>query len=303
MRGAVAAVATMVLLGAPPVVASGAPVWQEGVATNVIGAIPSPSGAIVGPVTLQSAGFLAETDGSGPRVGEVIYIRGRVGVVPPGLNDAPLMTFFFDPALAPDVSLAISPATPVRCSTTVGGGPAQPVNCPQAAKDVGGGRLFFGGLSPQAGGQTFEVQVPIRVAAPKNGLATGAAARFGVEVTSVFGSGAGQAVQYLVVPPAAGAGGPGPAAGPASRLRVVAGPRGTRVVRFRLAAPARVGATVQRRRGRGYATVRRRPARALAAGARRIALGRLGPGRYRVVLAVRDGAGDRSVARRAFVVR
>lgn len=300
--GGIAAVATP---------AAAAPEWQDGVATNVVGVIPTPGGFVPGPVTLQSAGFLAEPDGSGPRVGEVIYLRGRVGVIPPGLADAPIMRFVFDPALAPDVTFAISAATPVRCSTYTDPAAPAAVNCAQAPQDTGGGAYFFGGLPSQAGGRTFEVQVPVRVSAPKNGQAGGNAARFGVQVTSTFGVADATAFQHLVVPPASSGGSAGDAPATAARLRVRpragSARRGrppVRLLRFVLSERARVVVALQRRPRAGAAprTVRTLPARSLAAGPRILALGRLRAGGYRAVVRLRDGAGNRSTAAIAFRV-
>ncbi len=76
---------------------------------------------------------------------------------------------------------------------------------------------------------------------------------------------------------------------------------------LRLAERARVRITVQRRvPGRGparFATVRRTAERVLAAGTRRVALGRLPAGRYRLLVRMTDRAGNRAALTRAVRLR
>ncbi len=79
-----------------------------------------------------------------------------------------------------------------------------------------------------------------------------------------------------------------------------------RRLRLRLDEPARVTAVLQRRRAvRGavrFAAVRTLLVRDLAAGIHTIPLGRLAPGRFRVVLTLVDRSGNRSEVRRPVVV-
>jgi hypothetical protein len=96
----------------------------------------------------------------------------------------------------------------------------------------------------------------------------------------------------------------------ASRLRRLALGRaaGRRAVAvLRLAERTRVRITVQRRRpGRGparFATVRKLPERVLARGTRRVALGRLPAGRYRLLVRMADGAGNRATVARELRLR
>jgi hypothetical protein len=82
---------------------------------------------------------------------------------------------------------------------------------------------------------------------------------------------------------------------------------GRRVAVLRLAERTRVRITVQRRApGRGparFATVRRTAERALAAGTRRLVLGRLPAGRYRLVVRMTDRAGNRAAVTRPLRLR
>ncbi|HWH13726.1 MAG TPA: hypothetical protein VNT51_03205, partial [Miltoncostaeaceae bacterium] len=261
-------------------------------------------------LTGQFAGYRGERDATSPRVGDVFYIRGFVAVVAT-VSEAPIMSFVFDPALAPDVELAVSAQHPVVClfhEEISDAGVPDPGNCRQTPEVAGSGGWFFGGreLAP---GQAFEVQVPIRVKAVKSGIATGAAAQFGVHVDPALGSPM-IASQYLFVAPA-----PVPAGSPAAGADRVA-PRaaalavraqgGVRTLRFRLSEPARVGARVERRlpgaraRWRTVRTLRPAP---LAAGTRTVKVGRLAPGSYRAVLSARDAAGNTGTARVTFRVR
>jgi subtilisin family serine protease len=81
---------------------------------------------------------------------------------------------------------------------------------------------------------------------------------------------------------------------------------GERVAVLRLAEAARVRVTVQRRRaGRvaRYATVRRTAERSLGAGVRRVALGPLTAGRYRLLVRMTDRSGNRATAVRTLRLR
>ena len=111
--------------------------------------------------------------------------------------------------------------------------------------------------------------------------------------------------------PAPLAGGPGAGADRVAprllRLALGRAAGGRRVAVLRLAERARVRITVQRRvPGRGparFATVRRTAVRALAAGTRRVALGRLPAGRYRLVVRMTDPAGNRAAVTRPLRLR
>ena len=94
---------------------------------------------------------------------------------------------------------------------------------------------------------------------------------------------------------------------PTRVLGVVAG-RGTAHLRLQLGYPARVGVTLDRRaqgpRGARFRRLRVLPPRRMAAGARRLSLGRFAPGRYRARLRVRSLDGARAVGLvRTFTVR
>ena len=82
---------------------------------------------------------------------------------------------------------------------------------------------------------------------------------------------------------------------------------GRRVALLRLAETSRVRVTVQRRvpgrRPARFTTVRRTAERTLAAGARRVALGRLPAGRYRLIVRMTDGAGNRAAVTRTLRLR
>jgi hypothetical protein len=73
-------------------------------------------------------------------------------------------------------------------------------------------------------------------------------------------------------------------------------------VRFSLSEPAAVTMRVQRRAGRRLRAVGRARRAAGRAGANRVALPRLKPGRYRVAVVATDAAGNRAVKRLAFRV-
>jgi hypothetical protein len=75
-----------------------------------------------------------------------------------------------------------------------------------------------------------------------------------------------------------------------------------RVVRMSLSEAAAVVVKVQRRRGSRYRTVGTAKRLAGRAGANALRIAKLGPGRYRVVVAAVDAAGNRSVKRLAFRV-
>ena len=68
------------------------------------------------------------------------------------------------------------------------------------------------------------------------------------------------------------------------------------VVLFRLSEPARVALRLDRRRGGRFHTIRRTGWRALTAGERRLRLGKLRAGRYRLRVLARDAAGNRRIA-------
>jgi hypothetical protein len=110
------------------------------------------------------------------------------------------------------------------------------------------------------------------------------------------------------VPGPAG-GDPGPPAPPApaarpeiTRLAVVNARAGRRVARFRLSVRGSLTATLEVRRARAYAPLLQVRPRAVPAGTRRVRLGRLAPGRYRLRLAVADPEGRSEMATLAFVV-
>jgi|GEM_PF-5611747 len=298
---------------APP--ASAAPEWIDGAANNTGGIVFTPFvGARYQLLTGQFAGYRGERDATSPRVGDVFYIRGFVAVVAT-VSEAPIMSFVFDQAFAPDVQFAISAATPVVClfHEEIGdAGTPDPANCSQTPQPAGSGGWFFGGRELEPG-QAFEVQVPVRVSAVKKGIATGAAAQFGVHVDPALGSPM-IATQYVFVAPALTPppGPPGtPAAGgdtvaprPAA-LRVGAQGR-VRTLNLRLPEAARVGVRVERRlpgaRARWRLARVVRPA-ALAAGARSVRIGRLPAGAYRAVVRAQDAAGNVATARVTFAVR
>ena len=275
------------------------------------------------------AGYLGETtDPAFPRTGDVFYIRGIVANTSGSLTDAPIMSFVFDERFDPDVDYAISADTPVLClfyPDINEAGQPDPEHCRQTPDPgfVAGGSFFGGGRVLQPG-EGFEVRVPVRVSVPKNGLADGAAARFGVHVLSSHGE--GLAVQSVVV--TAGAGGaPPPPSAPPAPAPVPAGPdvvapRATGVavavspraatsgrrradLRLRLSEPARVTVRLQRRMRSGapFRALGSPSSRRLAAGPAVIGLGRLAAGSYRVLLEVRDASGNQTVVRKSFVVR
>ena len=262
-----------------------------------------------------SAGWIGEQDASFPRVGDVFYLRGLYAVTGT-LPDVPILQFVADAALLPDMELAISAANPVRCLfyPQIAGPPAPDAPaCAQSPEGTLADGAFFGSPGEMQPGQGFEVQVPVRVSRPKNGLASGREAAFGVRLRSVWG--VALSVQHLIVPPAPAAGpaGGAPTATPprATRLRAVVGRadrRGRRAVtvRLRLSAAAQLRVTLQRRARPGAPfRAMRRPAvtRRLAAGVRRVPLGRLAPGAYRAVLRMRGVTGTTSTARVTFRVR
>ena len=318
-------------VGAAPAAAE--PQYNNGTHVSLYGT--SPVSGLRHAATSWFAGYIGDTaDPSFPRVGDVFYIRGIVANTSASLTDAPIMSFVFDPQFEPDVEYAVSAANPVQClyypDINLDGQP-DPDYCRQTP-DVGftpRGSFFGGGRLLQPG-EGFEVRVPVRVRAPKNGLASGGAARFGVHVLSSHG--AGLAVQSVVVAPGAAAPTPAPVTPPApaaepaggtgnppaqaaaprvSRVLVAISPRATssslRVarLRLRLSEPARVTVRVQRRANAGapYRAVGASRSLRLAAGSRTIALGRLAAGSYRVLVRVRDAGGSQSAAQTAFVVK
>ena len=174
------------------------------------------------------------TDPSFPRVGDVFYIRGIVANTSGSLTDAPIMSFVFDQQFDPDVEYAVSAETPVLClfyPDINEAGQPDPEYCRQTPDPgfVAGGSFFGGGRVLQPG-EGFEVRVPVRVRVPKNGLAAGAAARFGVHVLSSHGE--GLAVQSVVVAAGAAEAPPPPSAPPAP-APVRRGPRRGRASRHR----------------------------------------------------------------------
>lgn len=264
-----------------------------------------------------SAGYIGEPDATFPRVGDVFELRAVVAITGT-LPDVPILTFVADALLLPDITLAIDARHPVRCffSASPGAPPApDDASCNQSPTGSLADGAFFGGRGEMQPGETFEIRVPVRVTRPKAGLATGAAARFGVQLLSSHGR--ALSAQHLVVAPVASGGAPAGRPSPvtaaprASRLAAVVGRadrRGRRpvTVRLRLSGPAQVRVTLQRRaRPGGPFRALRRPAvtRRLAAGTRRLAIGRLAPGAYRAVIRARGGDGAASTARVGFRVR
>jgi hypothetical protein len=78
------------------------------------------------------------------------------------------------------------------------------------------------------------------------------------------------------------------------------------VASFRVSEPVTAGARVQRRRAGSplrYRTLRRVTGKAMKGGRRTVRLGRLKAGRHRVVITVRDAAGNTRRVTRRFRVR
>lgn len=71
-------------------------------------------------------------------------------------------------------------------------------------------------------------------------------------------------------------------------------------VRFTLSEAARVGVRLQRKRGTKWVSLRSRKQVDGKAGANRVRLVKLRPGRYRVVLKATDAEGNTGKARKAF---
>ena len=140
----------------------------------------------------------AKTRRPRPLTGDVFYIRGIVANTSGSLTDAPIMSFVFDERFDPDVDYAVSVDTPVLClfyPDINEAGQPDPEHCRQTPDPgfVAGGSFFGGGHVLQPG-EGFEVRLPVRVSVPKNGLADGAAARFGVHVLSSARRGTRRAV-------------------------------------------------------------------------------------------------------------
>ena len=271
-------------------------------------------------VTAQLVGFEQGPGETPPRVGEVFYIHGLVGVVGTS-SEAPIMEFIFDEKLAPDIEFAISAEHPVRCFFVADLGKP---NEKQDASDTcsqsptAGSQGTFFGSRPLSPGESFEVQVPVVVSKVKNGIGTGDGARFGLHVKPANADPA-LAEQHLFVaeaPPGAD-GAPG-AAGTTTKAGAVGlkvlrqGRTARRVLRLRVLRRSRVSGVIQRRRvvrtkneharKVTWKKVRSVRARTLNAGTRRVALGRLSSGRYRVVLKVRQLGGGKSTVRKTFRV-
>lgn len=272
-------------------------------------------------MTAQFVGFERGPNETPPKVGEVFYIHGLVGVVGTS-SEAPIMEFIFDEKLGPDIQFAISAEHPVRCFFVADlGKPDEKQDasdtCSQSPSAGAQGAFF--GSRPLSPGESFEVQVPVVVSKVMNGIGTGAAARFALHVRPANADPA-LAEQHLFVaeaPPGSG-GAAAPGAKGAKKagavgLRVLKQGRSSRrVLRLRVLNRSRVNGVIQRRRvvttknqnarKVAWKNVRRVRARTLRAGTSRVPLGRVPNGRYRVVLDVKQIRGSRSTVRKTFRV-
>lgn len=276
--------------------------WNDGPLATSGGFVFSIFGSRFEIVTSSSAGFETKASGKPPIVGQVFYIRGTTGNVSSGSSDAPIMDFFFDEMLDPDIDVAVGNGHSVRCFFRPAfDQPWQDAEFCTQRSTPGANGLFFGGR-PTTPGETMQIQVPVMATKGKSGPGDGPKSRFGVAVSSSIAA-TRSAEQFLTV------------ADPRPRATGVRVQRRRRlnILHYDLPASMNVKYSVQRRMvtrgaaslnaGIRWRTVRRYRAKDRDEGDHQARLGRFRPGRYRALLQLTSLSGKKGTAGRTFRAR